>query len=288
MLIKLFGLLLLTFSSSIFAQSKLIEEVITIPVSVQNAHGKINNHNVIVTIFRDANRKKSPYLILNHGRSGSAAERAKMGRARYSGTSKFFVDQGFVVIVPTRGGYGETGGEDTEFNSNCSFPNYPSVFKAAIDTSTTVLKGLSDKSYIDFTKGIAVGQSFGGATSVGLSSSDLPGLVAAFNFAGGGGGDPVNKPAYPCRSDLLEKLFASYGAKNKVPVYWLYSVNDKYWGEKLPKEWFKAFTNAGGKGKFYSLPAFKNDGHASFTGNADAWKPIFAETVKSLGFVTQK
>lgn len=189
---KIFGFFIFSLTCSAFAQTTLVEEVVTVPVSVQNSYGKIHNHNVIVTIFRDANRQKSPYLILNHGRSGLSAERAKMGRAKYSDASKFFVEQGFVVIVPTRGGYGETGGEDTELNIGCSFPNYPSVYKAAIDTSITVLKGLSDKSYIDFTKGIAVGQSFGGTTAVGLSSSDLPGLLAAFNFAGGGGGDPVN------------------------------------------------------------------------------------------------
>lgn len=285
--IHLLGFLFILFTGSVFAQSKIIEEVVIVPVSVPNAFGKINNHNVIVTIFRDSERKKSPYLILNHGRSGSAEERAKLGRAKYSAASKFFVDLGFVVIVPTRGGYGETGGEDTEYSGGCTFPNYPNVFNAAIDTSKTVLHALSVKPYIDFTKGIAVGQSFGGTTAVGLSASDLPGLVAAFNFAGGGGGNPVKSPAYPCRADLLEKLFASYGAKSKVPVYWVYSVNDKYWGEKLPKEWFEAFIKAGGKGKFYSLPAYKNDGHLSFTGNTEAWKPFFEATINSLGLATK-
>ncbi|MDN3987556.1 dienelactone hydrolase family protein [Zwartia vadi] len=280
----LLGFFSLLITASAFAQSKIVEEVVTVPVSVQNAYGEINNHNVIVTIFRDSDRNKSPYLILNHGRSGSAEERAKLGRAKYSVASKFFVDQGFVVIVPTRGGYGETGGVDTEYSGDCTFPNYPNVFNAAIHTSKTVLQALSMKSYIDFTKGIAVGQSFGGATAVGLAASELPGLVATFNFAGGGGGNPIKRPASPCRADLLEKLFASYGAKSKVPVYWIYSVNDKYWGEKLPKEWFEAFIKAGGNGKFYSLPAYKNDGHPSFTGNAEAWKPIFESTIKSLGF----
>lgn len=273
------------YSLNLHAQTKIVEEILTIPVSVLNSYGNVHQHNVVVTIFRDAQRTRSPYLILNHGRSGSATERAKLGRARYTAISKYFVELGFAVIVPTRGGYGVTGGEDSEFNGGCSFPNYPSVFKAATDTSIAVMDHLKNNPYIDFDKGIAVGQSFGGTTAVNLSTQNIPGLKASFNFAGGGGGDPVNKPAYPCRSDLLEKLFAGYGAGSKVPVYWFYSMNDKYWGEKLPKEWFDAFIRAGGKGKFYSLPAYKEDGHLSFTGNADAWKPYFEQTIQSLGLI---
>jgi len=273
------------FSIAGFAQSKIVEEIITVPVSVQNTYGNTHTHNVVVTLFREASRNQSPYIILNHGRSGSASERAKLGRARYSALSKYFVELGFIVIVPTRGGYGVTAGEDSEFSGGCSFPNYPAVFKAATDTSIAIMHRLKDNPYIDFGKGIAVGQSFGGATSVSLSTQDIPGLKASFNFAGGSGGDPVKRIASPCRPDLLEKLYAGYGAKSKVPTYWLYSVNDKYWGEKLPKDWFDAFIRAGGKGKFFSLPPYKEDGHSSFTGNSDAWKPIFKETLQSLSLI---
>lgn len=141
----LFSFFFFTLISSVSAQPNIIEEVVTVPIAVENAYGKVNNHNVIVTIFRDSDRKKSPYLILNHGRSGSAEERAKLGRAKYTAASEFFVEQGFVVIVPTRGGYGETGGEDTEYSGGCSFPNYPNVFKAAIDTSKAVFNALGGK-----------------------------------------------------------------------------------------------------------------------------------------------
>lgn len=69
-----------------------------------------------------------------------------------------------------------------------------------------------------------------------------------------------------------------------MPVYWFYSVNDKYWGEKLPKEWFDAFIKAGGKGEFYSLPAYKNDGHPTFSSNPESWKLKFEQLVKGWGF----
>lgn len=279
----LLGFVLMTCSVIASAQVNIAEKVLTVPVTVQNTYGKDVTHNVVVTIFRDERRNQAPFLVLHHGRAGSSADRAKLGRARYQAISTYFVEQGFVVIVPTRGGYGETGGEDTEDAGPCSNKNYGSTFKAAADTTVTVLKSLKDKPYIDWSKGIMVGQSYGGATSVALSAYDIPGMRAAFNFAGGGGGDPKKNPEYPCRPDLLQRQFAEYGAKSRVPVYWFYSVNDKYWGEKLPKEWFDAFIKAGGKGDFYSLPAYKNDGHPTFSANSGAWKAAFESILKDLG-----
>jgi len=61
-----------------FAQSKIVEEVIMIPMSLKNGYGYTHKHNVIVTLFRDASRNKFPYIILNHGRSGSASDREKL------------------------------------------------------------------------------------------------------------------------------------------------------------------------------------------------------------------
>jgi hypothetical protein len=67
-------------------------------------------------------------------------------------------------------------------------------------------------------------------------------------------------------------------------ILWLYSVNDKFWGEQLPKDWFAAFQKAGGKGQFISLPAYKEDGHSIFRGDLNAWKNDFEKFIKEIGF----
>ncbi len=64
----------------------------------------------------------------------------------------------------------------------------------------------------------------------------------------------------------------------------MYSVNDKYWGEQLPKDWFAAFQKSGGKGQFISLPAFKDDGHSIWRENRNAWKNDFEKFIKEIGF----
>ena len=284
---SLTGAFLFLCSVTASAQLNIVEEVVKVPATVKNLYGKTVTHNVVVTVVRDANRTNAPYIVINHGRAGSAERRSQLGRITFPDVSKYLVEKGFVVIAPTRGGYGETGGEDTEDDGYCARKDYGAAFKVVADTTVAVLNNLKDKPYIDINKGLIFGQSFGGASAVALSTYELPGMRAAFNFAGGAGGDPVKTPAAPCRPDTQEKLFASYGAKSRVPVYWFYSENDKYWGAKLPKEWFEAFIKAGGKGEFYTLPPYKNDGHRSFTENAETWKPIFEERIKSLGFVSK-
>lgn len=281
---KLIGLTFLLWLPIASAQTRIIEEVVKVPVTVQNIYGKSVTHDLVVTVVRDANRNKSPYIIINHGRAPLAARRAQLGRITFDNLSKYFAEKGFVVIAPTRGGYGDTGGEDTEYEGPCDRKNYPAAFKVVADTTMGVLKHFSTEQYVDTSKGLIFGQSFGGASAVALSTYDVPGLLATFNFAGGAGSNPQVNPGNPCRSDWLVKQFANYGAKSRVPVYWFYSVNDKYWGEKLPKEWFEAFIKAGGKGEFFSLPAYKDDGHRSFSENSDTWKPAFERILKTLGF----
>jgi len=267
--------------------AKIIEEIIEVPVSVSNSNFTNNpkfEQKITVTIWRDDALKKAPYLLFNHGRAGTDQERASFGRSSYKGNSEYYVSKGFVVILPTRIGYGVSGGPDAEYSGSCSSKNYLEATKVAVDQSKQVLNQVLDFSYIDRSKGIVVGQSVGGFTTIGLSAENIPGLKGAINFAGGNGGDPIKSPERPCGDYVIKDTFAKYGASNKVPTLWLYSVNDKYWGEQLPKDWFAAFQKAGGKGQFISLPAFKDDGHSIWRENRSAWKNDFEKFIKEIGF----
>ena len=278
-------LILFLFCNSSFA--KIIEEIIEVPVSVSNSNFTNNpkfEQKITVTIWRDDSVKKSPYLLFSHGRAGTDQERGKFGRSSEKRNSEYFVSKGFTVILPTRIGYGVSGGPDADYSGACGNKNYLEARKVTIDQSKQVLNRVFDFSYIDRTKGIVVGQSVGGFTSIGLSAENIPGLKGAINFAGGDGGDPIKSAEKPCGDYLIKDTFAKYGALNKVPTLWLYSVNDKFWGEQLPKDWFAAFQKTGGKGQFISLPAYKEDGHSIFRGDLNAWKNNFEKFIKEIGF----
>ena len=278
-------LILFLFCNSSFA--RIIEEIIEVPVSVSNSNFTNNpkfEQKITVTIWRDDAIKKAPYLLFSHGRAGTDQERGKFGRSSEKRNSEYFVSKGFTVILPTRIGYGVSGGPDADYSGACGNKNYLEARKVAIDQSKQVLNHVFDFSYIDRTKGIVVGQSVGGFTTIGLSAENISGLKGAINFAGGDGGDPIKSAEKPCGDYLIKDTFAKYGASNKVPTLWLYSVNDKFWGEQLPKDWFAAFQKAGGKGQFISLPAYKEDGHSIFRGDLNAWKNVFEKFIKEIGF----
>lgn len=268
--------------------AKAAEEVIELSVKVGNAYGRVFEHPLTVTIFRESERPRSPFLILNHGRPAKAADFAKMGRVKFTDNAKYFVSKGFAVFVPTRIGYGVTGGEDIEHSGACAAKNYPPVYEAAAQQSIKVIEYARSLPYVDATRGLVVGQSFGGATAIALASKNLPSVVAAVNFAGGGGGDPVGRPGNPCRDDFLADLFGAYGGTSRIPTLWLYSENDRYFGKEKPRRWFDRFVAKGGVGEFVQLPPLTpplgEDGHITFTRNPSVWRPAFEDFLRRNGF----
>lgn len=279
-----FALALFWLSHISQARAAIVEEVVKLPVTVTASSGQSVTRDVVVTVFRDESRAKSPYLILNHGRAGKDSERRGIGRMVYRKQSEWFVAQGFAVFVPTRIGYGATGGEDAEHTGSCTAKNYPSGERVAVEQIKAVARYAQTAPYIIPNRGVIAGQSVGGISTIAASAQAVPGARAAINFSGGDGGDPVRTPENPCRADLLADTFANYGRTSKIPTLWLYSPNDRYWGPDLPKQWFARFKANGGNGQFVSLPPFGDDGHRSFTGNIEAWTVPVAQFLKQNGF----
>lgn len=267
------------------AQARLREEQLDVPVRVVDAFGKVVEQSIKVTISRDDQRASpSPVLILNHGRAPDAAGRAQLGRARYSDAAKYFVERGFIVAVPTRIGYGVTGGEDLEDTGACNKKNYPPGYAAAAQQTLAVLAVMRERPDALKDRAVVAGQSFGGATAITVASMNVPGLQAAVNFAGGGGGNPVTQPQNPCAPHLLEKMFQTYGETVRIPTLWIYAENDMYFGPIFPKKWFEAYRAAGGKGEFTQFPEQPENGHLLFSRHPELWQPRVGAFLDSIGF----
>lgn len=255
------------------ALSEIRENIVKIPVRVNGPDGTPYSQDITLTVVYDDTRKKSPFLILNHGRAGTAEERKNYGRARFTEQSRYFVELGFAVFMPTRIGYGVSDGPDLETSGPCNNKNYPNSLAPAISQVTTAVKYARSQSFIDPQRGIVVGQSVGGFTTIGVAAENLPGVRLAINFAGGAGGDPKGRTGNPCQSERIAETYGQFGAKAKIPTLWLYSSNDAYWGPDLPKKWATSFTSRGGQAQFVELPPIGSDGHSSFNRNPDAWRP---------------
>jgi dienelactone hydrolase len=279
------ALLLLLSAAAVATQARVREEQVDLPVKVVDAYGKVIERPIKLTIwFDDANAGPAPILVLNHGRASEAQERAALGRARYGDTARWLLGRGFIVAVPTRMGYGVSGGEDVEDTGSCSQKNYPPGFAVAAQQTLAVLDFVRQRPDAAKERAVIMGQSFGGATAVAVAALNPPGVQAAINFAGGGGGNPKTQPQNPCAPHRLEAMYRTYGATAKVPMLWLYTENDMYFGPKLPRQWHEAFTGAGGKAEFIQYPPHGDDGHQLFTRFPAAWQPKVGEFLDAVGF----
>lgn len=268
-------LALAIFASAGRLEAAIVEDVVEVPVEVSDPLGRSVRQSIKVTILRDDTRPRAPFLVLNHGRAADAAKRQAVTPATYAANARYFVNLGFAVFMPVRIGYGATGGPDIENSGACGNKAYQRVYAAGAKQSLSVIEHAKSQPFVDPERGLVVGQSFGGTIAMAHAAMDIPGVLAAVNFAGGGGGRPVTHPEQPCSLDRLTELFASYGATARIPTLWLYSENDQYWGPAIPRTWHKAFVDRGGSGQFVQLPPYRKDGHSSFVDAAKAWRPSF-------------
>jgi dienelactone hydrolase len=257
------------------------EEVVRIPVIID---GKASDAHMVGTVYKPEGTGPFPFVVLNHGRAGTAVERAQVRRWRYTDASRWLVQQGFAVFVATRRGYGDTGGTDVEQNYNCANPWYAEAMAGGVQSVLSVIAYAKAQPFVDRNRFLVMGQSVGGYLSVGTGAAHPEGLVAVINFAGGHGGRPDRDPGNPCEAQKLKKVFEDAGKVSRVPALWVYTENDAYFGPTHTKEWHQAFTAAGGRADFRMLPPFGTDGHTLFVRGIKIWHPLVLEFLRSVGF----
>nr|WP_298688793.1 alpha/beta fold hydrolase [uncultured Dongia sp.] len=248
-----------------------IESTASVPIRTADASGAIVEAELPLTIFRPEGQEPFPAVVLSHGRPG-ATQRASMGRVKLSSIATTFLGEGFVVIVPTRIGYGIASGNDVEATISCEEPRYLSTFAAAADQIAAAVSFARTLPYVDPGRILLVGHSMGGAATVAAGVRNLPGVRAAISFNGGQGARPNSHPGEPCRPDILLKTFASLGAaKGSVPQLWIHTENDHQFSVVHARSWFSAFREAGGLGEFKVFPPYRDDGHWWFANEPGAW-----------------
>ena len=260
----------------------LVSTVREVRVRVPGLLGMPVRRTMFVTMVRTRGARKRPFLVLLHGRPGTPAGRKRMGRVEFPGNAAWFAERGFAVLVPTRVGYGVTGGPDVEATGPCIFKDYARGMRAAVDETQQLLRAAADWPQVDARRGLIIGDSFGGIAAIAAAAARLPGVLGVVNFSGGDGGDLVHHIDHPCRADQMASTVAAYGRRDRVPTLWLYSANDRYWGPKDPRRWFAAFRAAGGRGRFIELPADKNNGHFIFNRNPPDWHGALSAFTASL------
>ena len=247
----------------------LIEEQVRIPA----AGGR---YELAATILRPEGAGPYGAVVLNHGVSASARERAKESSELLIGAAAVFARRGYVVVMPLRRGFGLTGGEMAENPGSCADPDYRKAEQAASDDVMAAYDYARALPYVDGSRMILAGQSAGGMVSLYTAGTRSPqGLVAVLSFAGGRGGDPAWSPGVPCAVEPVAKMLDELGKMTRVPVLFNYAENDLFFSPKTSRLWFERYAAGGADAEYALQPAFGKDGHYLFSDVAGVryWLP---------------
>src|SRR3989440_10735135 len=236
---------------------RLIEERVRIPTQ--------SGRTLAATILRPEAQGPFGAVVLNHGVSASARERARESSDLLINAAAVFARRGYVVVLPLRRGFGATGGEMAEDPGSCSNPDYKSAEQNAADDVMAAYDYARALPYVDANRMILAGQSAGGMVSVFTAGTRNPqGLVAVLAFAAGRGGDPDVNPGVPCAIEPVARVFDMLGKDIRVPVLFHYAENDLFFSPKVSRGWFERFNANGANAEYTLQPAFGKDGHYLF------------------------
>jgi len=229
-----------------------------------------------------------PLVVMNHGVSLDATARSYFPPIEFRDAALWFARHGYVVIAPVRPGYGATAIEIPERGlfglffsgvGKCSDAEFREAGLAVASIDKWIIEYMSTQSFIKRNEVIIVGQSGGGWGSIALASQNPESVRAIIGFAAGRGGHLNGKPNNNCAPDQLVDAVAEFGRTARVPMLWIYSHNDSYFGPDLSKRMAEAFRGAGGNVEYHLLSDFGEDGHFLID-SAEAvqlWAPIVSE-----------
>lgn len=228
------------------------------------------------TVFRPADPPgktlRRPLVVINHGTSD--ATRLAVAMPVYYWLSRWFVDRGYVVVLPQRRGHGATAGPLAEAIGGCTDPDHYRSGMAAADDIEAALAYMSAQPFAAPGETLVVGISSGGWASLALAARNPAGVRGVINIAGGRGGRAFGRTdGSVCGERRLVEAARAYGRAARVPTLWLYAANDSYFRPALAEAMAAAWQEGGGAAELHILGPYGADGHTLADDRAgwDVW-----------------
>lgn len=230
------------------------------------------------TVFRPEDElpgqtTRRPLVVINHGTD--EATRLAVAMPVYYWMSRWFVERGYVVVLPQRRGHGATGGPLAEAIGNCANPDHYASGNVAADDIEAAIEYMTAQPFVARDGAVVVGVSTGGWASLAVSARNLPQVQAIVNFAGGRGGHAYGQANAICGKAQLLAAARSYASLSREPTIWFYAKNDSYFGPKLAESLAQVWSGAGGSVEEHIFPAYGDEGHrlADDRQGWDIWGP---------------
>ncbi len=248
------------------------EQVVMLPVQENGQSFQFET-----TIFRPPGEGPFPLLLMNHGKE--RGNPANQKRDRFLALSREFVKRGYAVAVPMRRGFSQSNGDYREFGCNMKDNGQEQA-----DDIVAALDALVKQPWVDRSRIVVAGQSYGGLATMAFGTRHYPGVRGLLNFAGG-----LRIDGGSC--DWREALVAAFGnfaASTQLPSLWFYGENDSYFDQPLAQSLQQAYQAAGGPSQLIAYGPFKSDAHG-MVGSRDGvsvWLPEVERFLKGVGMPT--
>ena len=239
------------------------------------------------TVFRpmetvaegSARPTRRPLVMINHGSDAFTREAVSM--PIFYWLSRWFVDRGYVVVLPQRRGHGATGGDIAEGRDTCANPDHLGAGEAAADDIEAALRFMERQAFVDASRLVVAGVSTGGWAALALAARNPPGLQLVVNFAGGRGAHAYGRAHAICGQDRLIAATGAFGRQARVPTFWAYAENDSFFAPELAVAMAAAWKAAGGTAELTVLPAYGEEGHAIVDDRATwrLWGPALEQAL---------
>ena len=242
-------------------------------------------HPTIAYVVRPVGAGPFPLAVMNHGVSLNPRDRSFFPLVEFRDAAMWFARRGYLVVAPVGSGYGAAALDVPErglfsvFYSkigSCDNPNFRDAGMAVALLDQWIIDYMTDQRLIVPNNVVVVGQSAGGWAAIALSSRNLPSVRAIITFAAGRGGHVGGKPNNNCAPDKLVEATGEFGRTARVPMLWIYTENDTFFGPALSRKMHEAYTGTGGSAEYHVLPPFGSEGHFLID-SADAiplWAPL--------------
>ena len=234
------------------------------------------NMQLRATVFRPRDDsadgpERRQLVVINHGTDEQT--RLSVSMPVYYWLSRWFVDRGYVVVIPQRRGHGATGGDLIESVGTCETADHYASGQIAANDIAASITYMTEQPFVMPRDVIVVGISTGGWASLALASRNLPQVGAVVNFAGGRGGHAYGRANAICNVDSLLKASHVFAETARVPSLWLYAQNDSYFNGKLAQDMTQSWQAGGGLAETHILPPYQDEGHriADDRGGWDIW-----------------
>ncbi len=250
------------------------------PVSTARSYQEVripfsgaDNQSLQAFVYFPSDKQKHDVVIINHGSAGGDLKTSYPAELQ----AVYFLEKGYIVIVPMRKGRGTSDGLSLESEEkNCDVNSWKTGIESAFDDVSASIEYAINLPAFDH-RIILTGISRGGYLSVAYAAYGKykERVAGVINFAGSW----VAQSEDHCPQDFNLVSFSALGDEPNPPNLWLYANNDTFNDEASINEYYANFQHSVPDRKMFLYTNVPGNGHF-VADHKDIWEKDVSNFLK--------